>query len=472
MSVPFSARNAADWTRGSLLRGNPEARFAGASIDSRAIAPGQLFAAIVGPNHDAHRFLSQAAAAGAAGLLIERGRELPEDLAPDLPVIAVDDTTCGLGALAQGHRAEFGGPVVAITGSNGKTTTKEMCAAILSVAAPCHKNAGNLNNQFGLPLTLLRRSESDRSVVVELGMNHRGEIAQLVEIARPTVGIITNVGTAHIEHLGSRDEIALEKGDLVAGLPPDATAVLNADDSLVARQAARASARVLLFGSGRDADVRAESVKSVGGSGWTFDLVAPSGRASLGVAGLGETAWKNALAAAAGALAAGASVDQVATGLARYEPVLGRLERVDLPGGAVLVDDTYNANPQSMEIALRLLAELSERGRSFAVIGDMGELGDTAPAAHRDTGRLAADLGIDFLFALGERAADVAAGAGEGGMSPERVRIGRDFRDVAGQVNARLASGDCVLVKGSRAMKMERVVELIATQNHSAGEKA
>ena len=471
MSVPFSARSAADWTRGSVLRGDPEARFAGASIDTRAIAPGQLFVAIVGPNHDAHRFLSQAAAAGAAGLLIERGRELPEGLAPDLPAIAVDDTTRGLGALAQGHRAEFGGPVVAITGSNGKTTTKEMCASILSVAAPCLKNAGNLNNQFGLPLTLLRRSESDRSVVVELGMNHRGEIAALVDIARPTVGVITNVGTAHIEHLGSRDEIALEKGDLVAGLPPDATAVLNADDPLVAGQAARASARVLLFGSGRNADVRAENAKCVDGGGWTFDLVAPSGRVSIAVAGLGETAWKNALAAAAGALAAGASIEHVATGLARYEPVLGRLGRVDLPGGAVLIDDTYNANPQSMEIALRLLAELSERGRSFAVIGDMGELGGTAGAAHRETGRLAADLGIDFLFALGERADDVAAGAEEGGMSPARVRIGRDCRDVAGQVNEMLASGDCVLVKGSRAMKMERVVEFLATQNHSAEER-
>jgi UDP-N-acetylmuramoyl-tripeptide--D-alanyl-D-alanine ligase len=471
MSVPFSARRAADWTRGILLRGNPDARFAGASIDSRAVDPGQLFVAIVGPNHDAHRFLSQAATAGASGLLVERGRELPEDLAPDLPAIAVDDTTRALGALAQGHRSEFGGPVVAITGSNGKTTTKEMCAAILKVAAPCLKNAGNLNNQFGLPLTLLRRAESDRSVVVELGTNHRGEIAGLVEIARPTVGVITNVGTAHIEYLGSREAIATEKGDLVAGLPPDATALLNADDPLVASQAVRTSARVLLFGSGRDADVRAENPKRVGGGGWTFDLVAPTGRAPVGVAGLGETAWKNALAAAAAALAAGASLDQVATGLERYEPVLGRLARVDLPGGAALIDDTYNANPQSMAIALRLLAELAERGRSFAVIGDMGELGDTAEAAHRDTGRLAADLGIDFLFALGERAGDVAAGAEEGGMSRERVLIGRDHRDIADRVNEMLASGDCVLVKGSRAMKMERVVELIATQSHSAGER-
>jgi UDP-N-acetylmuramoyl-tripeptide--D-alanyl-D-alanine ligase len=471
MSIPFSASSAANWTGGSVLRGSGEARFAGVSIDSRAITPGQLFVAIVGPNHDAHHYLSEAAAKGAAGLLIERGRELPEGLAPDLPAIAVDDTTRGLGALARGHRAEFDGPVIAITGSNGKTTTKEMCAAILSMAAPCLKNTGNLNNQFGLPVTLLRRSASDRSVIVELGMNHRGEIAQLVDIARPTVGIITNVGTAHIEYLGSRDEIALEKGDLVAGLPRNGTAVLNADDPHAAAQAARASARILLFGSRSDAHVRAENARCVDGRSWKFDLAAPSGRIPVEVAGMGETAWKNALAAAAGALATGASVDQVAAGLARYEPVLGRLARVDLPGGALLIDDTYNANPQSMEIALRLLAELSERGRSLAVIGDMGELGETAAVAHRETGRLAADLGIDFLFAMGERAEDVARGAEEGGMSRERVRIGRDCRDVAGRVNEILASGDCVLVKGSRAMKMERVVELIAKQSHFTEER-
>jgi UDP-N-acetylmuramoyl-tripeptide--D-alanyl-D-alanine ligase len=474
MSLPFTARDAANWTRGSLLQGSPEARFAGASIDSRAITPGELFVAIVGPNHDAHRFLSQVASAGAAGLLIERGRELPEGLAPDLAVIAVDDTTRGLGALAKGHRAEFAGPVVAITGSNGKTTTKEMCAAILSVTTPCLKNTGNLNNQFGLPVTLLRRSGSDGSVVVELGMNHRGEIAELVDIARPTVGVITNVGTAHIEQLGSSEEIALEKGDLIAGLPPDATAVLNADDPRVAAQAGRTPARILFFGSDSEADVRVENATPIDGRvghGWKFDLATPSGCVSVEIAGLGETAWKNALAAAAGALAAGAPLDHVAIGLARHQPVAGRLAHVELPGGGVLIDDTYNANPQSMEVAMRLLAEISERGRSFAVVGDMGELGDTARAAHHATGRLAADLGIDFLFALGERAGDVAAGAREGGMAPERVRVGRDCEGVAAQVNEMLGNGDHVLVKGSRAMKMERVVEFLAAQRHSAEER-
>jgi UDP-N-acetylmuramoyl-tripeptide--D-alanyl-D-alanine ligase len=472
MTIAFDARHAVEWSGGHLVRGDAGGSFSGVSIDTRAVSPGQLFVAIVGPNFDAHEFLAQAAAAGAAGLLVQRGRALPEDLAAELPVIAVDDTTRALGALARGHRAGFDGPVVAITGSNGKTTTKEMCAAILGVSAPCLKNSGNLNNHFGLPLTLLRRGPEDRTVVVELGMNHRGEIAELVDIAQPSVGLITNVGTAHIEHLGSIEEIALEKGDLVAGLAADATAVINADDPHVAAQAARTSARVLRFGTAANVDVRAENPTRRGDRQFAFDLVTPAGRIGVEIAGMGETAWKNALAAAAGALAAGVALDQVATGLARYQPVVGRLARVELPGGAELIDDTYNANPQSMEVALRLLAQRALGGRSFAVIGDMGELGDTAASAHRAAGRCVAELAIDFLFALGEHASDVTAGAEDAGMAAEKIFIGRDHEDIASRVTDLVGSGDCVLVKGSRSMKMERVVELLATQSRPAGERA
>jgi UDP-N-acetylmuramoyl-tripeptide--D-alanyl-D-alanine ligase len=462
MSVAFRADEVVAWTGGELLRGAAGAGFAGASIDSRAIPRGGLFIAIVGPNHDAHDYLEQAAAAGAGGLLIERNRELPVGVPEDLPVIAVDDTTRALGLLARGHRSGFDGPVIAITGSNGKTTTKEMCAAIMSVAAPCLKNAGNLNNHFGLPVTLLRRSETDRSAVVELGMNHRGEIAELCAIARPSVGVITNVGTAHIEHLRSREEIALEKGDLVAGLDPSAVAVLNADDSRVAAQAGRTRARVLLYGTAEGADVRVENPKRVDGRGWKFDLVAPAGRTSVEVAGLGDTTWRNALAAAAGALAAGAPLEHVAIGLARTRPVAGRLAHLELAGDVAVIDDSYNANPQSMEVALRLLAETSGGGRGLAVLGDMGELGGTAREAHRDTGRLAAELGIDFLFALGEYAADVAEGARNGGMAPQNMWVGRDWEDLATQLAEMLEAGDHILVKGSRAMRMERVVERLA----------
>ena len=464
MSLPFRVSDAVDWTRGRLLRGNPDHELEGASIDTRATAPGQLFVAIVGPNHDAHDFLSDAAAAGAGGLLVQADRALPRDLPPELPVIAVDDTTTALGALARGHRADFDGPVVAITGSNGKTTTKEMCAAIMQVSGACLRNAGNLNNQFGLPLTLLRRDARDRALVIELGMNHRGEIAALRDIAQPTVGVITNVGTAHIEHLGSTEEIALEKGDLVAGLATDATAVLNADDPLVAAQAERSEARVLRYGTASGADVRAENPRSGDGNSCSFELVTAAGRRSVRVAGLGETAWRNALAAAAAALAAGADLDQIVTGLARHEPVRGRLARIELAGGAELIDDSYNANPQSMTVALRLLAERAGSGRSFAVIGDMGELGDTAPAAHREAGAAAAALGIAYLFALGDRAEDVVTGATDAGMAADRATVARNHEDVAMRVRELVGPDDCVLIKGSRAMKMERVVELLSAE--------
>jgi len=458
MSVPFSAGDAVRWTGGGLVQGSPDVHFQSTCIDTRTLEPGGLFLAIVGPTHDAHRFLAAAVSAGAAGLLIEKDRTLPGDLAPQVPVIAVDDTTRALGALAGGHRAGFDGPLVAITGSNGKTTTKEMCAAILSVAGPCLKNEGNLNNQFGLPLTLLRRSESDQRVVVEIGMNHRGEIAPLAALARPTVGVITNVGTAHIEHLGSLEEIAQEKGDLVAALPADGVAVLNADDPRVAAQGARTAARVVRFGRADDAHVRPENVKP-DGHGFQFDLCAPEGRTSVQVAGVGETSVINALAAAAGALAAGASLDHVRTGLARYQPAAGRMQRIDAPGGVVLLDDSYNANPQSMEAALVTLARARAGDRGIVVLGSMGELGEESVPAHAELGRRVASLGFDFLFALGEYAAFVTDAAVKAGMDPKRVRTGGDHADLASQIAAVLEPGDWILIKGSRAMQMERVVE-------------
>jgi UDP-N-acetylmuramoyl-tripeptide--D-alanyl-D-alanine ligase len=463
MSVAFRARDAVDWTGGRLLQGRPDARLEGASIDSRTLVAGELFTAIVGESHDGHAFLSRAVAAGAAGLIVARGRALPAELKPDLPVIGVEDTTRALGALAAGHRGGFEGPVVAITGSNGKTTTKEMCAAILGIGAPCLKNPGNLNNHWGLPLSLLQRSETDRSVVVELGMNHRGEIAELAAIARPSVGVITNVGVAHIEHLGSQEEIALEKGDLVAGLPADGTAVLNADDPRVAAQAQRTGARVLRFGRGAGAEVRAEDVRRLERGAFAFSLAAPQGRVAVEVAGLGETTLANALAAAAGALAAGAAIRHVAEGLAGYRPVSGRLEPFELSGGGLLIDDSYNANPQSMQVALELLAERGSAsgGRTLAVLGDMGELGDTAAPAHAEVGALAARLGIDSLVALGEHASRLTRAAVDAGLAPDSVAVASDHDDAVARVRSRLGGGDCVLVKGSRAMHMERVVRAL-----------
>ena len=462
MSVSFLARDVVDWTGGDLLQGQETARFDGVSIDSRTVAPEQLFVAIQGPTHDGHLFVEGALSSGAAGLLIERGRALSVAAKSAPLVIAVDDTTRSLGALAAGHRRSFEGPLVAITGSNGKSTTKEMCAAILSQSGTCLKNRGNLNNEFGLPLTLLEREADHRTLVVELGTNHRGEIASLAAIARPNVAVLTNVGTAHIEFLGSRDEIAAEKGDLIAALDEDAVAVLNADDHRVMAQAERTRARILRSGQHAEAEVRAERITSLGERGFAFDLVTDTDHVPVHVAGLGEPTVWNALAASAAALAAGAPLASVSQGLARYQPMSGRMERVSLPRNIILINDTYNANPQSMEVALRSLTELKGKSRGVAVLGDMGELGSSAGAAHRATGTLVAELGLDFLFALGEFAAEIAEGATEAGMNPDRVHVGTSHDETSGELRRILQGDDWVLVKGSRSMQMERVVEALS----------
>jgi len=459
VTQPFLAEDARRWTDGELLQGDARREIGGVSIDSRALAAGELFVAIAGERFDGHDFLDAVVAAGASALVVARGRGAPAGAPAELPVIAVDDTTRALGALASGHRSLHRGPLVAITGSNGKTTTKEMCAAILGVAAPCLKNEGNLNNEFGLPLSLLRRDAAHRSVVVELGMNHRGEIARLAAIARADVGVVTNVGTAHIEHLGSREEIALEKGDLVAALPAEGTAVLNGDDALASAQAERTRARVLRFGRGSGCDVRAEDVRAGADGRYAFTLAAPGGRAEVAVTGLGETTVTNALAAAAAALAAGAPLADVPRGLAAYRPVPGRLVPAPLADGGLLIDDTYNANPQSMAVALRTLAGGEAPGRRIAVLGDMGELGEHGDAAHREVGELAARLGVDLLFALGEHADLVVGAAREAGMDAAALFASRDWEETAEAVHAVLSGADRVLVKGSRAVRMERIVE-------------
>lgn len=461
---PFSAADAARWTGGTLLRGAPGASMAGVSIDTRTVCAGECFVAIRGPNHDAHGFLGDALSRGAAGLVVERGRGPAEP--GSAVIIEVPDTTRALSDLARHHRARFEGPVVAITGSNGKTTTKEMCAGILAVSGPCGFTKGNLNNAFGVPLTLLRRRSDDRTLVIEIGMNHRGEIAPLAALARPTVALLTNVGTAHIENLGSQDEIAREKGDLVAALTPEGVAVLNAEDPLVLAQRARSRARVVTYGKG--GDVRAEEARARGNTGHTFTLVSPVGRAEIDIAGLARTTVLNALGAAAAAMAAGANLAEVVEGLRRWRAPAGRMAPLRLREDILVLDDTYNANPQSMEVALRSLAELKGATRALAVLGDMGELGHTAFDAHRATGRLVAELGLDMLFTLGPNAHDIAAGAREAGMASERVHESDDADEAAAHLGKTLRARDVVLVKGSRSMRMERIVTALHASHGEA----
>jgi len=464
MSVPFTLADALEWTGGTRAGGRDNDAFSGASINTRTLQRGDLFVAIRGDVHDAHAFIPQALEAGAAGVLVESAWLAENPQPEDRPALAVANSTAALGALAAGHRARFDGPVVAITGSNGKTTCKEMCYAILSQAAPCLKNQGNLNNEFGLPLTLLQREADQRSAVVELGMNHRGEIARLTAIAAPDVALITNVGTAHIEHLGSREEIAQEKGDILMGLGPEGTGVLNFDDERVMSQADRVPGKLLRFGRTRGADVTAEDVRFLARGAYAFELKSPFGSASIELCGLAESTVINALAASAATLAAGVPIEQVARGLARHDPIPGRMSCHVLSSSARVIDDSYNANPQSMRNALESLARLKGDGRAVAVLGDMGELGAAADDAHCELGRSVAEFGIDVLFTLGERAAQVAQAAREAGMDPGCVHELESHEAIASDILEWLEESDWALIKGSRSMKMERVVELLASK--------
>ena len=460
----FTVGEALRWCGGSLRSGDAAGRCTGVSIDSRTVAPGALFVAVRGEHHDAHAFLPDVIAAGAAAVVVEKGRtrdglggggELAE---ADCAVIEVADTTQALGLLGAGRRAAFDGPVVAITGSNGKTSTKEFTAGALAEEFRCLKTAGNLNNQYGLPLTLLELEAHHEVAVVELGTNHPGEIAALAEIARPTIGVVTNIGTAHIEFLGSREGIAAEKGALFEALPPAGFAIANAEDERVLAQTRRTRAPVWRFGRVPAAEVRAERVRSAGLAGYEFDLVTPRGRAPVSIASLAAVHVLNALAGAAAALCAGASVEAVARGLGAASRVSGRLEPVALPMGAWVLNDSYNANPQSMRAALDALAALRGRDRAFAVLGDMGELGQTAVPAHREVGRYAAETGVAAVFALGDFADAYAAGAREAGLDASVIHCVPDHAAAADALRDLLRPGDWVLLKGSRSMRMERVL--------------
>jgi len=468
MSIPFGALEAAGWCGTRVTKEHRDVLFSSVSIDSRSVEPGALFVAIRGPRHDGHRFLDDALVAGARGLLVQAdsGCSLPKGAS--VPILEVESSVRALGDLAQGHRSNFQGPVVAITGSSGKTTTKDMCTAVLSAQAPCLNTHGNLNNEFGLPLTLLRREAGDESAVVELGMNHRGEIARLAEIARPNVGLVTNIGTAHIEFLGSREAIAEEKGDLFGALSSDGVAVVNLEDPLVADQARRSHGSRVDYGFGSDADVLAANIRfeREPAAAFTFDLRRESEAEKVRVRGLGETTVINALAAAAAALAAGASLEAVGAGLEDYRPATGRMNTLLASDGTTVIDDSYNSNPQSLVAALETLAHRSETGRSFAVLGDMNELGERAPGEHRAAGRKTVELGIDFLFALGQYGEFATEAAIEAGMDPDHVLASADHDEITEAICLHAEAGDWILVKGSRGVHMERVVEALVPREN------
>lgn len=426
---------------------------AGVSTDTRNIAPGQLFVALAGERFDAHDFLAQAAEQGAAAVLVSAADKLPAGL----PAVVVDDTRLALGRLAAVWRARFDIPVLAVTGSNGKTTTKEMIAAVLKAqyGDAVLATRGNLNNDIGLPLTLLGMDDHHQAAVIEMGMNHPGEIDYLTRIGAPTVALVTNAQRAHLQGMGDLDEVAREKGTIFNGLKAEGVAVVNADDRYADFWCQVAGGHaVLTFGIDQPADVR--GIVAQYGLETQIHLVAPQGEVEVTLNTPGRHNARNAMAAAAACLAAGLPLSAVAKGLAAFAGVKGRLQRRAGEQGAVILDDTYNANPDSVRAGIDVLA--ATIGRKILVLGDMGEIGDASAQYHDEVGGYAKSQGVDLLFAMGDASQLAARNFGDGG------RHFRNPEDLLAALRPELAAGTTVLVKGSRFMKMERIADAIATQ--------
>jgi UDP-N-acetylmuramoyl-tripeptide--D-alanyl-D-alanine ligase len=459
-------------TGGRLVQGRADTGFTDLSIDSRTIAAGDAFVAIRGEVHDGHAFLPQVlAGAQASGVVVAADRlgalAGPLGARPPAACVAVADTTRALGDIAARHRRRSAASVVAITGSNGKTSTRRMTTAVLARRFDVLEPARNLNNQIGVPLTLFRLEPRHQWAVLELGTSLPGEIARLAEICRPDIGVVTNIGPAHLERLGSLAGVAAEKGALVTGLAPGGRAVLNADDPRVAAMAAGLGGDALLFGLAETARVRAAAVAETP-AGVEFDLVVDGAGTRVRLNAIGRVMVHNALAAAGVGTLLGLAPEEIRAGLESFRPVPGRMGVTALPGDIHLIDDTYNANPASMRAAVETLAALRGSGRALLVTGDMRELGPEAPRLHRELGRLAAQAGVERLFVCGERAADVAAGALAAGMPAAAVAAGsRD--EIRAAVLDALRPGDWVLVKGSRAMGMEAIVRALTAPAHGRG---
>jgi len=433
--------------------------FTGVSTDTRTLVAGDLFVALRGPRFNGGEFVGAAHAAGAAGALVSAAEQVP------LAQIVVPDTLAALTSAAVRWRGAFDQPLIGVAGSNGKTTVKEMIAAILGQAGAVLATRGNLNNHIGVPVTLMRLEPAHRFAVIEMGANHAGEVAALVRIARPTIGLITNAGAEHLEGFGSLEGVARAEGETLEGLEPGATAIINADDQFAALWRGLTRARVVTFGAVQPADFAAEGVRTdIGAGGFVtrFELVCPSGRRPIELRLAGRHNVVNALGAAAAAVSAGATLDHVAAGLATMRAVQGRLQFKVGRSGAWIVDDSYNANPSSMRAGIDVLADLP--GRRWLVMGDMAELGEFAAASHAEIGAYARERGIERLFATGKLAALAAESFGHG------AQWYPDTESLAQALDVAVTSDVRLLVKGSRVNRLERVVDALAAV--TSGRKA
>ncbi len=442
---------------GGVVQGDASARVGGVSTDSRTVAPGELFVPLKGERFDGHDFIPQVTAAGVGAALVERN--YAGEIPTGLTLVRVADTLHALGDLAAAYRRRFTLPLVAVTGSNGKTTTKEMLASILEQTGPGLKTAGNLNNLIGLPQVLFRLDGSHTWAVLEMGMSEPGEIDRLAEIAAPGIGIVLNACPAHLESMGSLEGVARAKGELLLRLPAGGSAIVNADDALIVAQPSPPGVRRISFGLG-ESDVRAADIRSRGIDGQSFLLYLEGKPIPVDLRSYGRHAVYNALAAAAAAHCLGLSADLIRCGLERFRPYDKRFQLERLKDGLVLIDDSYNANPASMEAALTTLAELKGTGRAFVALGDMLEMGGNEVELHRSLGVKAAAV-ADRLYLRGRLMAHAAEGALSAGMDASRIICCPEQAEIAASIESLAQPGDLVLVKGSRGMRMEKVAEAI-----------
>lgn len=457
MAVVLTAGMVAEATGGRLVNGAPDRTFAGVATDTRTIAPGSLFVALRGDRFDAHDFLDDAVRGGAAGVLVETAPAVPGAAA----VIVVRDTLVALQALARTVRRVSGARVVAITGSAGKTTTKEITADLLAAGGfRVHRTRGNLNNHIGLPLTLLELASGFDVAVVELGMNHAGEIRTLVSIAEPDIRVWTNVGDAHVGHFGSREAVADAKAEVLESPGPHAVVVANADDPLVMSRVEAGTIRRTTFGESPRADVRATDVDDRGFDGVAAHVAARGDEARVQVPLPGRANLSNVLAAIAVAGECGLRLSAIGPALADLRPVARRGVSYRLDHGIRVVDDSYNASPAALDAALAALAATPADGRRVAVVGEMLELGTSADTLHEACGRSVTRAGVSLLVAIGGAAVDaLVRGAVEAGLPADCVHRFADSGSAAAAIRQLVTSGDLVLVKGSRGTRTDLVVD-------------
>jgi UDP-N-acetylmuramoyl-tripeptide--D-alanyl-D-alanine ligase len=457
----LSLSKIAEFAGAKITRGSAETMIERVSTDSRTIKPGELFVALRGENFDAHNFLDQVAKSGAVGAIA--GEEVSAGLPPAFAILRTDDTLAAYQSLAANYRKTLPLKVLCITGSNGKTSTKDFAAAILGRAYRVTKTEGNFNNHVGLPRTILQANREDQFAVWEIGMNHPGEIAPLARIALPDAALVTNIGIAHVEFMGSREAIAKEKGSLAEAVSASGFVILNADDPFSASMAKRVRARVILAGI-ESGTIHAEDVQQTS-AGSEFSIIEGAHRCRAQLPVPGSHMVQNAMLAVAAGRAFGVSLEDCAAGLAAAPLTKARLQIREI-NGVRFIDDSYNANPDSMRAALRTLMELESDGKRIAVLGKMLELGAESDRGHQEVGEAAATFGIDHLIAVGDDA--IARAARHAGLAS--ARVASSASQAAEILSDIVSAGDLVLIKGSRSARTELVIEEFAKLQPAGGD--